>query len=1449
MKKILFSILVIISLFVFNANGQTYTISTQIPWQTEHQNMWGPNGDPFDINMNLDLFHIYYDTSMSIGYITSVLGGDFGANFNINTWLLLGSTFEMYGFTTGWVDVFYPVQINLTFPNNYTWNPGQFVDIHSDYQLLDGWALNSHFPQAGVISLDLDYGFGLDINADVCLYDCDNVSLVNVDVPADSLILFYLNGQTGEVIYPCADNGSFGFCHDTVLPITFNNFAGTGLSGEITIPYIETNDHLDLSDPCHKTILADGDSTYASFDLDIIQFLSFIAQFIPPPQGPAIQQFLNMLNGTYDLGGGITIDYSLLTANLYFSSTMQQDLSFHPTVWNTLSFPTPVEYYVTSPNSDTVDSGVNDTIKFEACQDLHFRWPCFDWPSMDVGINHSITPTFTNHTWDSLAFTFGVTALEFTINIPIPVTPPATMPGFCIPLDNELMMDEAPLQNKLDTSNGNIIITEALPNKTPLSNIIDSSLSIPSTSYNIDTASKPNNHEGSTYICSRPYLIPGVDTPQIDLIGLKWAYHIGPLIDEQYPLGYIPITWYNNTWELEGFPDTTIDPVTMIPNPEIAIVDTTDQDVQCAGDSSGYLVVQIENGTPPFTYSWSNGVTHTTNNHTDTLYNVGAGTYYVTISDVNGCSLNAEYDIVELDPPIIVDYDITDVLCYGDSTGAIDITVSGGTPPYTYHWEPLNVNTEDISNVPAGNYTLFVTDAVGCTKEVDLDIIQPDTMLMLSIDSIHNVSCNGGSDGYINLEVSGGTPPYSYLWNNGETTEDVNLLPAGNYTVTVIDSHGCTENISQQITEPEPITVEDTIHNVSCYGGNDGYIEIEVSGGTPPYTYQWSTGDTTQNIYDLTENGYRVTITDEHGCQYFGSYYVDAPDAPLQTQIVGHDVLCHGESTGSIDLTVTGGVPPYHYLWNTGNTVEDLHNIPAGNYSVTVTDHYGCVIIDSVTINEPDEPLMVMGEVENVRCHSEYNGSITLTITGGTPPYSTLWNTGAQNVVYEGLTAGNYSVTVTDNNGCKFEDEYTVTEPEPLYADVTSPQQICIGEEAQIWVSATGGTYPYQYQWNNGMTLDTIYVNPDTTTEYNVTVTDINGCTYTPNNTTVYVYPPLNVELTLSDDTVCPGDLVEMNIVASGGNGMYHYYLDSTEINVPYSIQTGTMAGNRHLHVVVDDECSTPEFIIDTSIYILNVPVLGFSPDTTKGCPPLNVTFHINNFIPNLDYNWEFGDQTGALHSSTQNVTHTYTESGTYSVTLYSQTDDGCPIKETAPDLITIYPTPHAEFLADPALIQLTQNQIHFINMSTGASYYFWNFGDGDSSLQENPVHSFSFLNSQYAVTLVAYNNYECKDTAIKTLEVEKFYTFWAPTAFTPDNDGVNDIFIVKGVNIDNSTFNLTIFNRWGELIFQSSDIHKGWDGTYNGKKAEVGTYKWHVEFYDKAGKFHTYSGDVILVR
>lgn len=1400
LRKYIFLVLLVLA--IFKTNAQTYTISNTVHWATYNQNMWGPNGSPFNINMVIPLFDVTYDTLLNFGFMDTILGMPTGAMFTLDTWFHIGSTFEMTGFTTGWIDVNYPVQIDLTFPNNYTWNPGEIVTINSQYTVLPGWFLHSQFPHAGVVSLDLDFGFDLDLDATVCLGGCTNVSLIDVHVPLDSIAIFYINGQTGEVIYPCWNGTFFDFCHDTLLPITFNNLAGIGLSGEITIPYIETHDWLDTSDPCSQTIYAQGDSTWIYLDLDIIQFLYAIAGIIPPPQGPAIQQFLSMLSGTYTIGM-ITIDYTLLQANMEITSTMQQDLSFHPTVWSTLSFPTPVEYTVNNPNNGyaVLDSGYADTISFPACSDLNFRWPCFGWPQMDVGIEHSITPTFTNHTWDSLAFTFLLTALEFDISVPFPVKslPEVEIPDFCIDVP-------VPCERK--------------------------------------------NKTGCTdEVCLPEIVHPKQDSLSVeDFKGTKWSYHIGPLVDLSIPLGYIPITWYNNTWELAGFHDTTVTGTMMAPNPEMHIIDIYGNNVMCAGDSSGDVTIEIEYGTPPYTYAWSNGVIDTSYMPTNTLPNVPAGTYSVTVSDVNGCSLTDQFTLVEVNPPIFIDLSSIDVLCHGDSTGSIFSSVSGGTPGYTYAWNPSGSTSANLIDIPAGFYTLTVTDAVGCTETDTITIHEPPTAVTVSTDTVIHILCYGDYTGSIQITASGGIPPYSYLWNTGSFNEDLTNIPAGNYSVTVTDANGCTYVVNETVTEPQELVASIAGTNISCYGYADGIADLTVTGGVQPYTYLWDNGITSEDLTNLFIGTYSVTVTDANGCQDSASVTLTQPAAPLSDSYEPTHVLCYGDSTGAINYEVTGGTPPYSYQWSSGQTSQDLINIPAGTYTVTVTDLHNCTLVTSIDVIQPASPLSLTFDGHDVNCYGETSGYINSIVSGGTPGYYYSWSNGFIDPNIYNLAAGIYSLTVTDAHACTITGSITIDEPDELVTSTDTSETICIGQTTTLIGSVTGGIPPYNYFWNTGDNTTTIQVSPVVTTDYTFHATDANGCVSNYSTVTVNVNPPLSLVLIADDYDICTGTPAVLTMNASGGSGNYFFVLNDT-ISIWQNYTVYPTVPTTYT-VQLSDDCGTPVVQDEVTIYVMDSPPLSMSADTLSGCAPLTV--HFNEMSPDIGqtYLWNFNDDYANTYSEDKSPVHTFTMPGSYDITLTVSSDSGCTSTNTFNNMINVYETPIAQFIPDPNVVNVVYPQIYFQNISTGYDSCYWYFGDGDSSSVCSPEHIFPDIPAIYNVELIVSNVHDCRDTAFTTIEVRGGYTFYAPTAFSPDDDGVNDYFRVYATNIDLNTFHLYVFDRWGEIIFETEDINQVWDGRVNGNKyAKNGVYTWFASFKDKNGLGHEETGTVTVIR
>ena len=671
MKRLL--LLFFIVLIQLRVYGQTETKTYHVTWETHDQNMWGPNGSPFTMDTVVNLFDVNEADSVTAGSITQIFGGDFGAMLSIDYWLRLGLNFTIEGFTTGSIDARYPTIISLTYPDSMMFNPGQTITINSSYQVDTGWYLRSQFPTSGSISFDLYFGFNIDVDATVCVWSCTTFDVFEVGVPLDTTILFNISDSNGvaSVTYPWYDpNIGFYFAHDTILPIIFNNLGGIGFSGVINLPYVETNDFMLPNDKC---LYAKGDSAYIHLDLDLLQFLAAF--------DPDLAAIINQLNGTISLGGGISIDYSLLTMHLLSESYMIQDLTLCPTLWATLDFPMNFSFTETDPVTGTVvNAGTDDIITFQVDHDLNLDLPCNMPSHLPVHVVFSMDNDFNNHTWDSIAFTFVLTAFTFTLNLPsFPVLPDFCTPAYCINIP-------VPCAEK---SGG------------------------PDTCYQL--------------ICIPEMCPPQAPNPQPDL-----SITIGPLINVSIPLGYIPLTWFNETWELAGFkPDNTAQgnfdtivpqPFHMYPNNPF----TTDIDgpnVICFGDTNAVITVYAINGTPPYTYVWNTGDSTTTAATSDSI-TVGVGSYFVTVTDANGCSSSESLIIYYINPEIFINLAKTDINCAGDSTGVIIATVTGGTPGYTYQWSPMGGTGDTAMNLPAGTYVLYVLDSVNCDKSDTITLIE-----------------------------------------------------------------------------------------------------------------------------------------------------------------------------------------------------------------------------------------------------------------------------------------------------------------------------------------------------------------------------------------------------------------------------------------------------------------------------------------------------------------------------------------------------------------------------------------------------------------------------------------------------------------------------------------------------------------------------------------------------
>jgi len=793
--------------------AQTFDVHHQINWATTNQYMWGPNDTAWTLNINQPIFQYSIDENNTLGDISHTILGDYGAEIDLHTYLMMGSDFSAYGFSSGSVDVSYPVDIQLSFPSAGTPIPGQYFPIHSDYSVLPGWDLTTHFPETGVINLDLDYGLSVQATATICVVSCFTTNLLDVNIPDDSVTIFEINAYTGMSTYPCIENGYPAICQSQVIPLVLNNIGGIGLNLFADIPYIETTDYLG-SDKC---LYAKGQDYYLTLSLDILTFLGFLADALPSPE---LQDLLDLNSGTIDLGSGMTLGYEIIsTALLSMDNYLHQNFSFCPTIYTELTFPQALDYFELNPaTGDTVQVGTNDTIVFKVANDLYIRWPCFGVDHFDPSIRHWMHNDFRNHTWDSLTFSFTLEAFTFTLYIPFFAPNPSfETPTFCV-----------------ENPQGGEICFE-----------------------NIYVETQPLTNEDLTIT-------------------------IGPLFSTTIPLGYIPVTWFDKTWELCCF-DTLSFPSVHLASGPFMTLNIIGDTVLCNGDTTGVIIAHVENGAGPYTFTWSTGAmdTHMWNN--DSIM-VSAGPYSVTVSDAGGCTLSDAVNVFE-NSPIHIQLTKEDVRCEHDSTGAIYATVTGGTPGYSYYWTPGGATTQNYTNIPAGTYVLLVTDTFGCTAKDSIVVVELYPKPPVNV----NITPLEGCDPLLVYFSETNPPAVSYVWSFGDgsydTLQNTSHLydSAGVYdvVVTVTNQYDCDSvlYLNDIITvHPKPVAnfdaVPDTVYSmidpsytVLFNNQSEGYNQSVWDFNDPNSPFNISMDNNTSHSFS-GEGVYNVIliVSNEYGC-------------------------------------------------------------------------------------------------------------------------------------------------------------------------------------------------------------------------------------------------------------------------------------------------------------------------------------------------------------------------------------------------------------------------------------------------------------------------------------------------------------------------------------------------------------------------------------------------------
>lgn len=892
------------------------------------------------------------------------------------------------------------------------------------------------------------------------------------------------------------------------------------------------------------------------------------------------------------------------------------------------------------------------------------------------------------------------------------------------------------------------------------------------------------------------------------------------------------------------------------PNAPIPKVNTLVSDTVCAGAS----VTLTSNLIAGATYSWTGP-----NSYTAAVRNppviTGAtplmsGTYSLTVT-VGGCtSLPATVNLlVNPIPPAPTVNGAS--ICSGATA-----TLSATAPGDVYNWYDAATGgtlifTGNPFTTPSltDTITYYVQSTInGCTgprTSVTVNVSPSFTVNTIPDDSI----CSGASFTLGVESPTGGG--YTYSWDSPtavgfSTSSTPSVSPAGTltYSVTLTDAIGCTDSDTIRITVGTLLVLDASGSPANCSDTCDGSGSAIISGSFAPYVYDWSNGTTLSTVGSLCAGTYTVIVTDFIGCVIQDTIMIDEPS---QITLTTSTVSAHCSlPDGSATVTAAGGVPPYTYFWSPVGVINSTATglIP-DVYCVTVTDSHGCSIDTCVTVaNIPG--VTATASVTPTDCYASCNGTASVTASSGTLPYLYSWSSGQTTASISGLCAGIYTCIVTDSASCTDSVTVTVNQPAAVQVDpIAPPADICIGQSSTLTATATGGTPGYTFTWTPAYTGNPYTVSPASTTPYSVTATDALGCASTNTQTVIVnVKPPLSGFATTSAVDICIGKSTTLSAFGSGGDGTYTYsWMPGPLTGSPVTVSPLI---NTTYTVTISDGCTT---LSATSTMMINVqpkPVPNFRIDPYITCVPTCVNFTDLSTIPLPGTTTPTWSVDGVIIGSTANFC--FTAGGTHTVSLLETSNNGCKDSISKVDSITVYDMPVADFSFDPQPASVNFPTISFTDASSFASSWSWNFADSiyspasNTSNLPNPQHNYLEAGT-YCVDLIVTNTLACADTVENCLVIDPDYTFYIPNTFTPNNNGLNDEFYPIGLHVD--TYEMQIYDRWGNLVFRTTDLEEHWKGNVKGSKeiAQEDVYVYIINVKDLVGERHQYIGHITIVK
>jgi gliding motility-associated-like protein len=865
--------------------------------------------------------------------------------------------------------------------------------------------------------------------------------------------------------------------------------------------------------------------------------------------------------------------------------------------------------------------------------------------------------------------------------------------------------------------------------------------------------------------------------------------------------------------------------------------------VLCNGGNDGTITATGNNAVSPYTYALNAGPFSGVN----TFNGLTAATYTIHVHDAMGCYLDTSAAVTQ-PTPVAVSATVTNILCNGAATGAIVITASGGTPGYTYaNGAGPYTASNTFNGLVAGTYTIHTKDANACIKDTVITLTQPTPLKITSVTMVQP-TCNGSANGTMTMAASGGTPGYTYAINAAPfspTSTFVGLV-AATYTLHLKDANGCIKDTIVTLTQPTPVTATAAVKNSTCATLGDGRVVLTAGGGTPTYTYAQGAGPygPSNTFQPLPAGTYTFHIKDSHGCIKDTTIAIIDSLNPVGIFNITNE-LCYGQSIGVINVNGSGAQSPYTYALgaNPYSPTNNFPGLPAGTYTVHIKDANGCIKDTTVPVTQPT----VLGtSISIVRptCFGFSNGSITALGTGGTPAYTYALNNGTLSAtnIFTGLPTSVDTIHIKDNNGCTYDTIVTVTQPPKLeIVDLLLQEPKCAGDQnGVIQVFATGGTPAYSYSvdgfpFQSSSSLGNLFAGPHT-----IHLRDFNACNIDTNVTLEQPSPLTFAGANITNPT-CEG-FADGSVTLMGNGGTPPYMYSQSQSNYTSGATFSQLPeGTYNFYLIDSNSCKH-----DTSITLVGYPHIVLSEPTitpttcfgsTDGIIYVNATGGVPPFTYQVD---------GIPNPPTANPEFTGEAAGYHIVTVYDSKN--CKKSERVP-----VPQPDSiqtKMSTNGNLCEgIDDNGAVIADVKGGTPPYSYVWST-DTTRPSGLNRITGLPNGFYRV--VIHDAHNCLSSGEAEVEYDNCCTPYLPNAFTPNGDGKNDRFrpVYKG---DMTLLKLSIFNRFGQLVYTTTSITDAWDGTYNGVPQDMGTYFFYMEFIcgnkGDASNKQMIKGDITLIR